>query len=1232
MNKTYRVVWNGVTRAVAVASELATTPHACHQRLAGPMVVAQRRLPWALACALAGVLAYIPVSQATPPATESADSILSPHLATDAQIEAVLAHQQRQNAPFVAASVRKDAPAGDSGAANVVVRPESTPVTALPPAARFARTALPAVVAEPRLAPLHFRVAPPTFRPLIPTRSPLAPVDARIATVDTAAPAIPVPRPGAVARTPSVADIAGSGLRSSRTQTPTALVPDGQNDQDALVASADEPVSGGALVGNPMSGVPWQFTQPTTSMPAAAPVPPAVPAPPAGPPPGLMVGTGGLTGNVGGALNPTLFSLLGANSNPNTSFLTSGRMQLAADNVTQSYAVTNVNLGLLGLSNLLTLNPVLNGANATLTGTDQNLTLLGGVTSGNYIANINSGTLGAGTTQQTGPGGILGVLLPNGAPAWASGCGDLLGLGVVTSQCWSVNAAQNNQVLIGDGASANGSEEVVIGTGASHTLPVAQADAVFPGDGTGGQAGTEGVPDADYQARLGHSVVIGDSASGSMNAQTLLGADATSDQPNSVALGFDSFADRGPVASYTAFGLTGTQSSDGEVSVGNDGAVNPLDVNHPTPTVITRQITNVAPGSAATDAVNVEQLQGAVSGAVAGADKLSVKYDADADGNPTNTVTLVGDGTGAVRVTNLTAGTLSTSSTDAVNGSQLFGADTTLAQYFGGQTAFNGTTWTAPNFTISNIDAGGNVTSGSYGNVTDAFAALDTSLDNVNSRITTNNADLKYFQANSIGAAAVAGGTESVAVGGGAEASAASSVAIGSSATVSAANSVALGNGSVASIGALTNYQAFGLTALQTSVGEVNVGNRQITGVAAGSAATDAVNVEQLQGAVAGAVTSADKLAVKYDADPSGNATNTVTLVGDGTGAQVTVANVAAGTLSASSTDAVNGSQLFGANTTIAQYFGGATAFNGTAWVPPDFSITNIAANGAVTVGNYNNVTSAFAALDASLTNINNRIGSGGGGGGSDFAVNDSNGLGTPTASGANSAAGGAGTVASGADSTAIGNGAQANGTNSVALGAGSVANRNNVVSVGSAGNDRQITNVAAGTAATDAVNVQQLDASEAGTVRYDSTNNTVNYNSITLGNPAGGGGPTVIHNVAPGVDPTDAVNVAQLNGVQNWAKQYTDQQVNGLHGQIYNLGNRAYAGIASAMAMAGLPQAYLPGKSMASVAASSFHGESSLAIGVSMISQNGRWVYKLSGTDDSRGDAGVTVGAGIQW
>jgi autotransporter adhesin len=78
-------------------------------------------------------------------------------------------------------------------------------------------------------------------------------------------------------------------------------------------------------------------------------------------------------------------------------------------------------------------------------------------------------------------------------------------------------------------------------------------------------------------------------------------------------------------------------------------------------------------------------------------------------------------------------------------------------------------------------------------------------------------------------------------------------------------------------------------------------------------------------------------------------------------------------------------------------------------------------------------------------------------------------------ASGDNSLAAGGNAVASGANSTALGANGKATGNNAVALGANAVADRDDTVSIGSAGHERQIANVAAGTQRTDAANWGQV-------------------------------------------------------------------------------------------------------------------------------------------------------------
>ncbi|MRF51853.1 hemagglutinin [Stenotrophomonas sp. MY15] len=1173
----------------------------------------------------------------------------------------------------------------------------------------------------------------------------------------------------------------------------------------------------GGLVGGTLGSL--GLTQPS----AIPPTSPKAPAP-ADPNAGLIIGTGGLVGNVGQLIGPTTTSLFGGNG-----YLSNGNLKLSNANVMQTYSTVNV-LG-LPVVNLSPVGSTLNGLGGAATGGSSHLTLIGGVTSDSYIYNINNGN----------PGGLLGLLLPTDSPAWAAKC---LDIALADISCWAVNAAQDYQVLMGDGAFANGSKEVVIGANARHELPKVDANVAFPGDGVNDPSNPTGVPTADYAARMGHSVIVGDSAVGTANGQTLLGAESTSNQANSVALGYRSAALRGAQASYSAYGLTAPQVSAGEVSVGTAGGGE-------------RQITNVAAGSGNTDAVNVAQLKGAIS-LINGVADAAVTYDLDAGGNPNYRRVTLGAGTGTTTIGNLAAGAVTAGSLEAVNGGQLAATNSAIASFFGGRAAFDPASgiFTAPLFEISTISTTGAIAQGLYTNATDAFAAVDGSLVNLNTQITDiRNGGTKYLRVNSTGTEAVASGADSIAVGTNARATAANSIAVGAGSLADRANTVSIG-----AAGA----------------------ERQVINVAAGTAATDAVNVGQLQAseqgalrydlnadgsvnyasatlgqagtattlrnlgpgqvsatsseaingaqlfaanqAVAthlggGAAVSAsgvltaptysinnvaangtvtkgsyndvgtafdavsnslanvadqtgeiDKLAVKYDVDGSGNVLNSVTLAGTGTGA-VKITNVAAGSILAGSSDAITGDQLFSTHSTIANYFGGTTAYNGTtnAWTAPTFSISSIATDGTFTSGDYNNVTAAFTAVDGSLKVLNQRITNGGGGSaylavnstaaaataagaeavavgpqasaagansvavgngasssagnsvalgagsvasvgaqsgytgaygqtgasnsagevsvgssgserkithvadGSDtydatnvgqlkngvnyaideskkytdqkiqnitnvagsFRANNTNNLADPSASGANSAAGGAGSTAAGANSTALGNGSQAQADNSVALGAGSVANRANTVSVGASGAERQVVNVADGSQATDAVNVRQLQASQQGTIRYDTTvNGATNYNSVTLGSTSSG--PTTVRNVAAGTAGTDAVNVDQLKSgmaqTLDWSKAYTDERMGGFERDLRKTDNRASAGIASAMATAALPQPSEAGRSMASIAAGSYNGESGVALGISGVSEGGRWIYKFSGSTNSRGEAGVAVGAGIQW
>ena len=141
------------------------------------------------------------------------------------------------------------------------------------------------------------------------------------------------------------------------------------------------------------------------------------------------------------------------------------------------------------------------------------------------------------------------------------------------------------------------------------------------------------------------------------------------------------------------------------------------------------------------------------------------------------------------------------------------------------------------------------------------------------------------------------------------------------------------------------------------------------------------------------------------------------------------------------------------------------------------------------------------------------------------------------------------------------------------------------------------------------------------------STTENVNHNSVTTndltvnkgGNVDMGG--NQVHNVKAGTEDTDAVNVSQLRS-----------NVTNLNNRINKVGKEARGGIAGANAAAGLPQVYIPGKSMVAASAGTFKGESAVAVGYSRSSDNGKVIFKLQGNANTQGDVGGSVGVGYQW
>ena len=589
-------------------------------------------------------------------------------------------------------------------------------------------------------------------------------------------------------------------------------------------------------------------------------------------------------------------------------------------------------------------------------------------------------------------------------------------------------------------------------------------------------------------------------------------------------------------------------------------------------------------------------------------------------------------------ITNVADGNIGEGSTDAINGSQLFNTNMLIQQ----------------NSEIINQLAGN--TSETY--IEDNGAGINYVRTNDNG-LAFNDASASGIGATAVGYNAVASGESSVAIGQGSYSNVDTGIALGSSSVSSRVIVKGSRDTSVSEEGVVIGYD----TTDGELLGALSIGDdgkyRQIINVADGSEAHDAVTVRQLQNAI-GAVattptkyfhansTEEDSLAVGEDSLAMGAKTivNGNAGIGIGYGAYVdanALNGIAIGSNAranhANSIAMGNGSQTTrGAQTGYAAYNMDAPQNSvGEFSVGSEDGqrqITNVAAGSAdtdavnvgqlkVTDAQVSQNTQSITNLNTQVTNLDTRV------------TNIENGIGDIVTTGSTkyfkTNTDGADANAQGKDSVAIGSGSIAAADNSVALGTGSVADEENTISVGSSTNQRRITNVAAGVNATDAVNVSQLKSSEAGGVRYDTkADGSIDYSNITLG--GGNSGTTRISNVSAGVNNNDAVNYAQLKQSVQETKQYTDQRMVEMDNKLSQTESKLSGGIASAMAMTGLPQAYTPGASMASIGGGTYNGESAVALGVSMVSANGRWVYKLQGSTNSQGEYSAALGAGIQW
>ncbi|TNL53644.1 YadA-like family protein [Acinetobacter bereziniae] len=696
--------------------------------------------------------------------------------------------------------------------------------------------------------------------------------------------------------------------------------------------------------------------------------------------------------------------------------------------------------------------------------------------------------------------------------------------------------------------------------------------------------------------------------------------------------------------------------------------------------VTTTQANSVILGNASTDRAATAESNVSINGQ---------DYAFAGVGSASNGVVSVGKAGAERQIINVAAGKVSSDSTDAVNGSQLYATNqaitevgksaaaaktevvegdnivVTETQGKNGQSIYN--VATAKEVSFDKTTVGTVITDSTTGKITGLTAGevSATSTDAINgSQLYATNqaiADSKthYVSVNDDGIQADnynndgATGKNALAVGVGSKAAGENAVAIGYNNNVVQDKTVALGS-------SITTTQA--------------------NSVVLGNESTDR------------AATSESKVTIlgqDYAFAGVGSASNGVVSVGK-VGGERQIINVAAGQLSATSTDAVNGSQLYATNQAISSLQGQVGGAKSTVTEGKNTTITKTTnADGSTDYQvatkddvSFDSVTVGNIKADAQTNKITG-LSDGEVSATSNEAVNGSQLHGTAE-SVANVLGGNAKVNADGTVSTSnIGNTGKDNVHDAIASLQGQVAGSKTSVSAGKntvvnssinadGSNNYQV-------ALADDINLNSVTANQvtANQVKADQViANQVMANQVNVGKVTIDGTSNKVSGLANGTiskDSTDAINGSQLHQTNSNVAQYlgggstlnqdgsikaptynvaggsynnvgdalgaVDTRVSNLEQAFYNtnknvddLRNDTYAGIAGAMAVGNLPQPTEAGMSMMSAGLSGYRGETAVAVGISAISDSNKIIWKMGASADSRSNIGGAVSVGYQW
>ncbi|WKU19113.1 ESPR-type extended signal peptide-containing protein [Advenella alkanexedens] len=513
-----------------------------------------------------------------------------------------------------------------------------------------------------------------------------------------------------------------------------------------------------------------------------------------------------------------------------------------------------------------------------------------------------------------------------------------------------------------------------------------------------------------------------------------------------------------------------------------------------------------------------------------------------------NTVFIKPDGIdmGGRKITSLSKGEISATSTDAVNGSQLSFLADSVKNIFGGDVSFNfeNGTFTSPTYTINGED----------------YSTVQAAIDKLAEGWKVTVSDPSGSNPGTGGTPGTGGGTSGTGTGG------SSGTGTGGPADILPGDQLTLVGGD--NIDIVQKPKDKGNVDIEISVDP----NLVVDSVTTGKTVMDDSGVKVGENVKLG------DTGLTIVGGPTGDLAFTADKVDVGGNKITSVAN---GTIAADSKDAVNGGQIHNIGESVANAFGGGSKVN------PDGTVSAP----SYTVGNkdtvVNNVGDALDVLNQGWT-LN-----------------------------------------------AGGNDSQVQAGDKVSL----LNTDGNIVITQVLGSAEVNFNLNDKITVTE-VNATTVNATTVNATTFQAGNTIVNNGGLSFVNKAGeqvgpsvsssgiNAGGSTITNVAAGVNDTDAVNVGQLKGVAN----NLNNQINAVRGDLKRVDRDARAGTASAAAMANLPQAYLPGKSVFAISTAGHRGEQGYAAGLSTITDNGKWILKGSVSGNSRGDVTYGAGVGYQW